>query len=224
MNLTLIDFAIIIAYLLSTIVIGFVLRKQAQKSKQSYLLGGNQLPWYMLGLSNASGMFDISGTVWLVTILFVYGVKSIWLPWLWPVFNQIFLMIFLSMWLRRSNVTTGAEWIGTRFGFTKSATRSHVIVIIFAIIMGLGYLTYGFVGLGKFVEIFIPWELVQPYVPFHVPEQYVAHFYGIIFTCFAVFLFTAWRDDQYRVGGSDPIYYYGHFRDCDRSDRDDGFK
>lgn len=186
MNLGFIDISIILLYLLSTVIIGLVLRKQAQKSKQSYLLGGNRLPWYMLGLSNASGMFDISGTVWLVTILFVYGVKSIWLPWLWPVFNQIFLMVFLSMWLRRSNVTTGAEWIGTRFGFKKGAKLSHMIVVVFALIMGLGYLTYGFVGLGKFMEIFVPWELVSPYVPFDVPEQYVAHFYGIVFTCFAV--------------------------------------
>ena len=79
MKLGLIDILIICAYLASTIVIGLVLKKRAQKSKKSYMLGGNKLPWYMLGLSNASGMFDISGTVWLVTILFVYGVKSIWL-------------------------------------------------------------------------------------------------------------------------------------------------
>jgi SSS family solute:Na+ symporter len=122
------------------------------------------------------GMFDISGTVWLVTILFVYGVKSIWLPWLWPVFNQIFLMVFLSMWLRRSNVTTGAEWIGTRFGFKSSARLSHIIVVVFALIMGLGYLTYGFIGLGKFVMIFIPWEFVQPYIPIDIPPDYVPHF------------------------------------------------
>ena len=44
-------------------------------------------------------------------MLFVYGLKSIWLPCLWPVFNQIFLMMFLSGWMRRSNVLTGAEWI-----------------------------------------------------------------------------------------------------------------
>lgn len=49
-------------------------------------------------------------------ILFVYGLKSVWLPFLWLVFNQIFLMMFLSGWLRRSNVLTGAEWIQTRFG------------------------------------------------------------------------------------------------------------
>jgi len=187
MKLHLIDILIILAYLASTVVIGFALKKKAQKSKQSYLLGGNQLPWYMLGLSNASGMFDISGTVWLVTILFVYGLKSIWLPWLWPVFNQIFLMVFLAMWLRKSNVTTGAEWIGTRFGYSRGAGLSHIIVVIFAIIMGLGYLAYGFIGIGKFVEIFVPWEFLRQYVPFDIPLEYVPHFYGIAFTCFAIF-------------------------------------
>lgn len=187
MKLEVFDILIICAYLASTVIIGLLLKKKAQKNKQSYMLGGNQLPWYMLGLSNASGMFDISGTVWLVTILFVYGVKSIWLPWLWPVFNQIFLMVFLSMWLRRSNVTTGAEWIGTRFGFKSSAKLSHIIVVVFALIMGLGYLTYGFIGLGKFVMIFIPWDFVQQFIPINIPAEYVPHFYGIIFTCFAIF-------------------------------------
>ena len=119
------------------------------------MLGGNRLPWYMLGLSNASGMFDISGTMWLVAIMFVYGMKSIWIPWLWPVFNQVFLMVFLSAWLRRSNVSTGAEWIGTRFGNGPSGKLSHSVVVVFALISCLGFLAYGFIGLGKFVEIFI---------------------------------------------------------------------
>jgi Na+/proline symporter len=132
-------------------------------------------------------MFDISGTMWLVTILFVYGLKSVWLPWLWPVFNQIFLMVFLSIWLRRSQVTTGAEWIGTRFGFKRDARLSHGIVVIFAIIMGLGYLAYGFIGIGKFVEIFVPWEFLSQYLPFDLSPEYVPHFYGIAFTFFAIF-------------------------------------
>jgi Na+/proline symporter len=187
MKLALIDILIICAYLASTIVIGLVMKKRAQKDKAAYMLGGNKLPWYMLGLSNASGMFDISGTMWLVTLAFVYGLKSIWIPWLWPVFNQIFLMVFLSMWLRRSNVTTGAEWIRTRFGSGRGGVQSHWIVVAFALISVLGFLTYGFIGLGKFVEIFIPWEVVSPYVPFEVPPQYVAHVYGIVFTLFAMF-------------------------------------
>ena len=57
----------------------------------------------------------------------------------------------------------------------------------FALIGCLGFLAYGFVGLGKFIEIFVPWNMVQPYVPFHVAPEYVPHFYGIIFTLFAMF-------------------------------------
>ena len=182
-----IDIVIIALYLITIVVIGLVLRKKAQRSKDDYLLGGKSIPWYMLGLSNASGMFDISGTIWLVTLMFVYGIKSAWIPWLWPVFNQIFLMVYLSKWLRRSKATTGAEWIGTRFGFEKGAKLSHVIVVVFALIMCLGYLAYGFIGLGKFIEIFIPWEFVSNYVPFTVTPEFVPHFYGIIFTLFAVF-------------------------------------
>ena len=177
MILSTLDIAVILLYLLSTVAIGFAFKKSAQVSKDSYLLGGKSMPWYLLGLSNASGMFDISGTVWLVTMLFVYGLKSLWLPWLWPVFNQIFLMMFLSQWLRRSNATTGAEWIATRFGSDKGAKQSHVIVVVFALIMGLGYLTYGFIGLGKFMEIFIPWEFIRPYIPFSIASEYIAHFY-----------------------------------------------
>lgn len=187
MKLGAIDISVILAYLGITILIGLFLRKRAQKDKSSYLLGGNKLPWYMLGLSNASGMFDISGTMWMVTIAVVYGLKSVWIPWLWPSFNQIFLMVYLSMWLRRSNVTTGAEWIGTRFGYGREARLSHTIVVAFALLSCLGMLAYGFIGLGKFVQIFVPWELIQPYIPFHISEAYVPHIYGIIFTLFAVF-------------------------------------
>jgi len=187
MKLTLIDILIILLYLSSTIVIGLVLRKRAQQDKTAYMLGGNKLPWYMLGLSNASGMFDISGTMWLVTLAFVYGLKSIWIPWLWPVFNQIFLMVFLSIWLRRSNATTGAEWIRTRFGSGQGGVLSHWIVVVFALISCLGFLAYGFIGLGKFVEIFVPWEVISPYVPFEVPPEFVAHVYGAVFTLFAMF-------------------------------------
>lgn len=188
MKLQLIDILILVTYLVSMIMIGFWMRKKARQNKESYLMGGKSLPWYMLGLSDASDMFDISGTMWMVALCFVYGLKSIWIPWLWPVFNQVFMMMFLSKWLRRSNANTGAEWLKTRFGLTgPGVTSSHVIVIAFALIGCLGFLAYGFVGLGKFVEIFIPWELIKDYIPFNVTEKYVPHFYGIVFTLFAMF-------------------------------------
>ncbi|HZJ60476.1 MAG TPA: sodium:solute symporter family protein [Chitinophagaceae bacterium] len=188
MKLQAIDISILISYLAAMVMIGWLLRKKARVNKESYLLGGKKLPWYLLGLSDASDMFDISGTMWMVALCFVYGMKSIWIPWLWPVFNQVFNMMFLAKWLRRSNVSTGAEWLATRFGLTgKGVKASHTVVVAFALIGCFGFLAYGFVGLGKFIEIFIPWNEVKEYVPFNIAPQYVAHFYGIIFTLFAVF-------------------------------------
>ena len=159
MSLHPVDVLIIAAYMVATVVIGFWIAKRASRSLSSYFLGGNEIPWYMLGVSNASGMFDISGTMWLVYLLFVYGLKSIWIPWLWPVFNQIFLMVFLSVWLRRSGVMTGAEWIKFRFGEGRGAHLAHVIVVVFAIFNVIGFLAYGFIGIGKFAATFLPWQL-----------------------------------------------------------------
>ena len=162
MHLHIVDVGIIAIYLISTIFIGFYISKRASKNIQNYFLGGNKIPWWFLGVSDASGMFDIAGTMLLVYWLAVYGLKSMWIPWIWPVFNQIFLMVYLSPWLRRSNVMTGAEWMKTRFGTGRGATLSHFIVVIFAIISVIGFLSYGFKGIGKFAAAFLPPLVTDP--------------------------------------------------------------
>lgn len=187
MGLHTIDWGIIILYLSSIVLIGWFLRKKAAQNLDTYFLGAKSLPWYLLGLSNASGMFDISGTMWLVTLAFVYGLKSIWIPWLWPVFNQIFLMIYLSIWLRRSQVLTGAEWIRFRFGDGLGASLSHGIVVVFALISALGFLSYGFIGIGKFIEVLIPWSYVADWFPWQVSPQNLPYIYGAFFTVLATF-------------------------------------
>jgi Na+/proline symporter len=158
MKLHPIDVAIILVYVATSVLLGYWVSKRASRDTKAYFLGGNTLPWYLLGVSNASGMFDIAGTMWLVYLMFIYGLKSVWIPWLWPVFNQIFLMVYLSAWLRRSNVTTGAEWIRTRFGTGRGAQLSHLIVVIYALVSVIGFLTYGFKGIGKFAVDFLPWH------------------------------------------------------------------
>lgn len=150
------DLAIIGGYLLLTLGLGIWIAQRASGTTQAYFLAGRKLPWYVLGLSNASGMFDVSGTMWMVGLLVVYGLKSVFIPWLWPVFNQIFLMAFLAVWLRRSNRLTGAEWISFRFGEDMGARASHLINVAFALIIVAGYIAFSFLGIGKLAAEFIP--------------------------------------------------------------------
>ncbi|APY11542.1 sodium:solute symporter [Seonamhaeicola sp. S2-3] len=154
-----IDVTIIGVYIALTLGVGIWISKRASKGLDSYFLGGKSIKWYYLGLSNGSGMFDVSGTAWMVGILFLYGVKSFMFMWMWPIFNQIFVMVFLAAWIRRSNIMTGSEWILTRFGDDKAGRASHLIVAIFAIIASIGFIAYFFEGVGKFLTIILPWDL-----------------------------------------------------------------
>ncbi|MFA5292297.1 MAG: sodium:solute symporter family protein [Phycisphaerae bacterium] len=158
-----VDIFIVAAYMVAMVLIGLWVTRKASKNLGSYFLGDNMMPWYMLGISNAASMFDVSGTMWLVYLLFVYGVKSAFIPWLWPTFNQIFLMVYLAVWLRRSNVLTGAEWIRTRFGNGTGATLSYFSVVIFALVSVVGFTSYGYQGIGKFAAVFFPWK-ISPHV------------------------------------------------------------
>jgi Na+/proline symporter len=154
-----IDVSIIGIYILLTLIVGIWVSKKASSSLESYFLGGNNIKWYFLGLSNGSGMFDVSGTAWMVGILFLYGVKSFMFMWLWPIWNQIFVMMFLAVWIRRSNIMTGSEWILTRFGDNKAGRASHIIVAVFAIVAAIGFIAYFFEGVGKFMTIILPWDV-----------------------------------------------------------------
>ncbi len=154
-----IDASIIAVYIALTLGVGIWISKRASRGLDSYFLGGKSIKWYYLGLSNGSGMFDVSGTAWMVGILFLYGVKSFMFMWIWPIWNQIFIMIFLAAWIRRSNIMTGSEWILTRFGDDKAGRASHLIVAIFAIIASIGFIAYFFEGVGKFMTIILPWDL-----------------------------------------------------------------
>jgi Na+/proline symporter len=150
------DTAIIVLYMLGMVAVGFVVERRARRGVGSYFLGGNEMPWWVLSMSNAASMFDISGTMWLVYLLFVYGLKSVFIPWLWPVFNQIFLMVYLSSWLRRSGAITGAEWITLRFGRDAGAEASRLSVVIFALVSVIAFTGYAYVGIKEFAQIFLP--------------------------------------------------------------------
>jgi Na+/proline symporter len=97
--------------------------------------------------------------MWFVTALFTYGLKAAFIPWIWPLFDRIFRQVYLGPWIRRSNVLTGAEWMRTRFGSGLAGNLSHISVVVYALVLSIGFLCYAFQGIGKFADVFFPWDL-----------------------------------------------------------------
>ncbi|OHB66162.1 MAG: hypothetical protein A2Y76_07230, partial [Planctomycetes bacterium RBG_13_60_9] len=154
------DITIIVLYFILMIVVGWVVAKLAARNPESYFLAGKSLPWWMIGIAHGSSGVDISGTMWFVMVLFVYGVKGVWLLWVWPLFNVIFRMVYLGTWVRRSNVLTGAEWMRTRFGHSRGAELAYLSIVVYAIISVIPFLCLAFKGIGKFAESFLPVEVL----------------------------------------------------------------
>ncbi|UCG55751.1 MAG: Na+:solute symporter [Phycisphaerales bacterium] len=170
MELHSIDICIIIGYLVAVVVMGWLLSKRASKNLDAYFLGGKSLPWYVIGTSHGASGFDITGTMWFVAMLFTYGVKAAFIPWIWPLFDRVFRQVYLGPWIRRSNVLTGAEWMRTRFGTGTAGNLSHISVVIYALVATIGFLGYAFQGIGKFAEVFFPWDLA--WGPFSSTDMY----------------------------------------------------
>jgi solute:Na+ symporter, SSS family len=157
-----IDLTVIAVYLVLMVAVGWWVARLAGRNAESYFLAGKSLPWYLIGIAHGSSGIDITGTIWFVTMLFVYGVKGVWLLWIWPLFNVIFRMVYLGTWVRRSNVLTGAEWMRTRFGSGLGGELAYLSVVVYALVSVVGFLSYAFQGLAKFCQPFLPWAEVTP--------------------------------------------------------------
>ncbi len=154
-----VDLAIVFAYLVLMALVGWWVAKKASRSAESYFLAGKSLPWYIIGVAHGSSGVDITGTMWFVMMLYIYGVKATWLLWVWPLFSVIFRMMYLGTWVRRSNVLTGAEWMRTRFGESPGARLAYLSVVVYALVHVIGFLGYAFRGIGEFTRPFFPWDL-----------------------------------------------------------------
>jgi len=154
-----VDILVIIVYLLVMLAVGWWVARKAAKNAESYFLADKSMPWWIIGIAHGSSGLDVAGTMWFVTMFFVYGVKGVWLLWIWPLFNVIFRMVYLGAWVRRSNVLTGAEWMRTRFGRGLGSELAFLSVVVYALVSVVGFLNLAFQGIGSFVAPFLPWKI-----------------------------------------------------------------
>ena len=153
-----IDSTIVILYFITVIALGFWFRKRASKNLESYFLGGKRLPWLALAMSGSVSNFDITGTMWIVSILFVLGMKSMWHHWMWGFLMGAFFLSYMGKWVRRSNVLTAAEWMKTRFGDEAAGRLARTAYASMAVLTLASFVGYAFQGIGKFVSVYIPLE------------------------------------------------------------------
>ena len=150
-----IDYAIVGLYFVIVIGLGFWYRRRAARNLEAYFLGGKRLHWLGLAMSGSVSNFDITGTMWIVSMLFVLGMRSMWIHWMWGCMMGAFCLAYMGKWTRRSGVMTGAEWMLTRFGTGTGGVVARLAAALLSLVTLVGMIGYAFQGIGKFAAVYL---------------------------------------------------------------------
>ncbi len=185
-SLSTLDICLVVGFLVLVTVIGYVMSKAASQGMEDYFLGGNKIPWWVLGISTATSNFDMAGTMIIVAMVYTLGYKGFLVELRGGVgLSLAFLMVFLGKWLRRSRVMTSAEWMKLRFGTDRQGRAAHLFSAIANIVLSLGMIIYFSKGAGKFLTHFIPLsEITCTSIMVSVGLAYtlMSGLYGVVFT------------------------------------------
>jgi Na+/proline symporter len=162
--MTAIDVGVVFLYFVAVVGLGFWYKRRASQSLESYFLGGKRLHWLLLSMSGSVSNFDITGTMWIVSILFVLGMKSMWHHWMWGFLMGAFFLAYMGKWVRRSGVMTAAEWMKTRFGDEPSGRLARTAYALMAVFTLASFVGYAFQGIGKFASVYIPLEAIGSHI------------------------------------------------------------
>jgi Na+/proline symporter len=167
--MALLDIIVIALYFAIVIGAGVYFSKKASRDLRSYFLGDKQMHWLLLAMSGAVSNFDVTGTMWMVSVLYLLGMKSWWHHWMWGVMLPAFGLAYMAKWVRKSGVITGAEWMKTRFGEDGGGRAARAMYAVMAVITCVSFIGYDFQGIGKFAAVYIPLELMADWSPLIKP-------------------------------------------------------
>ena len=137
----LIDWLIVLAYLLFTLGLGLYLSDKASGSLVDFFVSGRSLPWWLAGTSMAATTFSIDTPLYIAGVVGDRGIAGNWEWWSFGITHVVMIYIFARLW-RRSEIVTDAELTEMRYGGRMAAVLRGVKAFLFAVpinCIGIGY-------------------------------------------------------------------------------------
>lgn len=152
-----IDWAIVAAYLLFTLLVGIWASRSAGRSVESYFVAGRSLPWWWIGTSMAATTFAADTPLVIAGLVAEHGVAGNWLWWSWAISHVSVAVVFASLW-RRAGVLTDAELIELRYSGRSAAMLRAFKAGFFALLLNAIILGWVVRAMVKIASPFTNWE------------------------------------------------------------------
>ena len=130
MQLTWIDWAIVIASILICFVPALFYAKRSSQSTSEFFASGRSVPWWLAGLSMVATTFSSDTPNWVTEQVRRYGVAGNWQWWAFVLTGVATVFFFARLW-RRSGVMTDLEFYEHRYsGKAASLVRGFRAVYL----------------------------------------------------------------------------------------------
>jgi Na+/proline symporter len=136
MNLTPVDWAIVVAYFLLSAGIGFAFTKRGGESLTEYFISGRAVPWWLAGASMVATTFAADTPLVVTGLVFEHGVAGNWLWWNMLMSGMLTVFFFARLW-RRANVMTDVEFAEVRYSGKPAAALRVFRAVYLAIPINL---------------------------------------------------------------------------------------
>lgn len=114
MNVTALDWGIIAAFFIISLLIGLFSAKSAGSSSKEFFLSGRNMPWWLLGVSMVATTFSADTPNLVTDIVRKNGVAGNWAWWAFLLTGMMTVFVYAKLW-RRSEVTTDLEFYELRY-------------------------------------------------------------------------------------------------------------
>ena len=115
MQLSTLDWTILIVFFIILLSIGFFASKKAGKSVNEFFLSGRNMPWWLLGISMVATTFSADTPNLVTDIVRTNGVSGNWVWWAFLLTGMLTVFVYAKLW-RRSEVLTDLEFYELRYG------------------------------------------------------------------------------------------------------------
>jgi len=156
MNST-IDFAIVAAFVIYSITIGFMSRKQASRDLNEYFLAGRSVSGTKAGFSMAATQFAADTPLLVMGLIAVGGIFSLWRLWIYGLAFLMMGFILAAAW-RRSGILTDAELVMTRYSSRGALSLRGLKAIYYGTVINCVVMAFVLIAAVRIFEIFLPWQ------------------------------------------------------------------
>jgi SSS family solute:Na+ symporter len=190
MVLNALDWMIIAAYFILSLLIGFAASNKSGKSTSEFFLSGRSMPWWLLGVSMVATTFSTDTPNLVTDMVRQNGVAGNWAWWAFLLTGMLTVFVYAKLW-RRSHVMTDLEFYELRYSGKAAAFLRGFRALYLGAFFNVMVIATTSLALIKIGAVMLHWSAVKTMVvASFVTMAYsaIGGFTGVLLTDFFQFI------------------------------------